>query len=112
MLCERNHGVKTSTHDEITAKLGCSPGLPVKPHGGMPEPSNKFFIYHGPNLSGDFYGHEFQLVEVDGFKETIIDKGTACGFTMCHESSPFTKFSISGEKLGEFRVYVPLIDIK
>lgn len=110
MLCDRNPQESRISREEMLEKLGCTgKGLSLGGEGRHPEPSTKFFIRYDPNGSGVFMGRKFELIEVDGFKETIIDKGSASGFTHHSAERGYTKFSIKGEKLGNFNAYVPLV---
>ncbi|MBC7766692.1 hypothetical protein H7Y21_01735 [Arenimonas sp.] len=92
-------------------KLGCTgKDLSLGGVGEHPEPSTKFFIYHEKTDAIGWMHHKFRLVEVDGFKETIIDEGKADGFA--HNFSPerpYSKFHLVGKKLGTFNAYIPLV---
>ncbi len=71
----------------------------------------KYFVYYGYphefgviDQSNPFYGNRFMLVEVNGLKETILDKGEADGISR-HSGRGYIKFYGRGQRTGLFSYY-------
>lgn len=105
---------------ELHQKLGSKVPNIENGRAASEEPSDpKYFVYYGyPWEFGvtehnrgyegtGFYTNHFMLVEVDGFKETILDMGRADSISLMRfaGSRQYAKIYGHGQKIGLFAYY-------
>ena len=63
--------------------------------------------YEGSGFYTNFYTNHFMLVEVDGFKEAILDMGRADSISdmRFQDGRHYAKFYVKGQKIGKFVFY-------
>lgn len=91
----------------IVAKLGCSAPLPIECRESIRylEPSIWFFVRFIPEGQvSSSKTNRFQLVEVSGYHEQIIDEGSSSGCTI-HLGHKYVSMRVVGDKIGNFEFY-------
>jgi hypothetical protein len=107
----------------INAAIGCTgPGLPFDQTKDLTratrgQPSTRYFLYyissmevlHGSAMFNESlaFKDRFVLVEVNGCYEKILDQGVARGFRVYKAENSYADIAVVGEKLGNFKFYVP-----